>query len=253
MERLKDTGKPSVLISIDAIGDTESVRFGREFIDGLIQEDERLRPEYVSMDERFRDPFIDTDHFIANWWAMPVKSYLDGRLEFEYFKGPLWKRKHPLASQGMVSHGLVDIKGRKTSSTLWLECRWDRSVDFLHLFEKWVALARPAIGMLHLFTDAERQTLSDEAGASFSVGSFGGPAKPGLPDIGWAMAYGPDYAGDVDVARIAEAGFEISEIGGAQVVQVTDRLTDVVDNYAFFARRRAELKSLFRPDLFWIE
>jgi hypothetical protein len=71
--------------------------------------------------------------------------------------------------------------------------------------------------------------------------------------MGWAMAYGPEDAAEVVVSRILDAGFTVSAIGGAQVVQVTDKLADVVDDYAYFSLRRAQLKSMFRPDLFWIK
>jgi hypothetical protein len=110
------------------------------------------------------------------------------------------------------------------------------------------------MGMLHVFTDVERGALKGkDAELSFTVGSFGGPAKPGIPEMGWAMAYGLDYAGEADVARIADSGFKVTTIGDSQLVQVTDNLADVVDDYAFFSRRRAELKSMFRPDLFRIK
>jgi hypothetical protein len=205
------------------------------------------------MSERFVDPFVDVDHFIDKWWAVPIKMYEDGKFLGERFGGPLWKRKSPLASRGVVDHGLVDISGKRDFSTLWFECRWDAGVDFLQLFHCWLNIAEPNVGMLHVFTDAERNDPRSEAGRWFSTGSFGGPAKPGLPEIGWAMAYGPGYAVDVDVDRITGAGFKVSSIGGAQVVQVTDKLADVVDDYAYFSQRRAQLKSLFRPDLFWIK
>jgi hypothetical protein len=246
-------GKPTVLISIDTLADTESDAFGRRFIDCLNSEDARLVPELVSDTERFKDPFVNVDHFIEKWWAMPYKMYFDGRFVSEGFHGPMWKRKSALASRGMVNHGLVDVKGEKHSSDLWFECRWDKTVDFFHLFRSWVELPKPCIGMLHVFSDVERDTLHTPAGSSFQVGSFGGRAKPGLPDMGWAMAYGPEYAAEVDVSRIANAGFPVSSIGGAQVVQVTDKLADVVDDYAYFSRRRAQLKSMFRSDLFWIK
>ena len=70
------------------------------------------------------------------------------------------------------------------------------------------------------------------------------------------MAYGPGYMNyrqDVDVARIRAAGFSVEEKGAVAIIRVTDKLSDVVDDFAHFSRRRAELKSLFRPDLFAIK
>lgn len=76
--------------------------------------------------------------------------------------------------------------------------------------------------------------------------------KPGLPNIGWAMAYGKAYESEIDATRIRAAGFSVEQQDGVSVVRVTENLSDVADDFEKFSRRRAELKSLFRPDLFWI-
>lgn len=70
--------------------------------------------------------------------------------------------------------------------------------------------------------------------------------------MGWAMAYGPGYAAEVDTARIRARGFPVDEIDGVSIIRVTDKLSDVVEDFEYFSRRRVELKSLFRPSLFWI-
>jgi hypothetical protein len=54
----------------------------------LLDEDRRLVPELVSTSERFKDPFIDVNYFVENWWAMPAKSYVDHRYVSESFWGP---------------------------------------------------------------------------------------------------------------------------------------------------------------------
>ena len=246
-------GKPSVLISIQTAARTEAKAFGRRFMQMLIDENRSLVPELVSTSERFKDPFVNLDHFIDHWWAIPIKSYMDDRIVGERFGGPMWKRKSTLASRGMISHGVLDVKNERTPSRLWFESRYDAKVDFSRMFNGWVDLARPSIGMLHVFTEAEKVMLQNEAGSWFQSGSFGGPAKPGLPNMGWAMAYGGDYAAEVDVARIKDAGFPVREISNAIIVQITNSLSDVVDDFAFFLDRRAELKRHFRSELFWPE
>jgi len=87
---------------------------------------------------------------------------------------------------------------------------------------------------------------------SFEVGSFGGRFNPGIPNIGWAMAYGKEYTADVDFARIRAAGFAVDDRGENSIVRVTENLSDVVDDFADFSRRRAELKTMFRPEFFRI-
>lgn len=252
---LNETGmsKPAILISIETCLETTTKDFGRSFIQSLCDQDVRLVPEKLSTTESYKDSFRGIDDFLINWWAIPEEVRIDGRFSRMAIQGPSWKRKAALAGRGMVEHGFVNQKNIRIPSILWFECRWDKDVAFDHLFEAWIRLSHPDIGMLHLFTDAERASLQSSAGNSFAVGSFGGPAKPGLPNIGWAMAYGGDYAAEVDVARIENAGFPVREVGGAIVVRVTEKLSDVIDDFATFSRRRAELKRFFRPGLFWIE
>ncbi|WP_132833956.1 hypothetical protein [Sphingomonas sp. PP-CC-3G-468] len=244
--------KPNIIISIDTSAETETADFGRAFIENLCHADPRLVPERLSTTEGYKEPFLGIDDFVANWWAIPIKTTVDGQTRPDSFDGPSWKRKSTLASRGMISHGITDLRHHKYPSGIWYECRWVKDIDFNHLFDAWVRLSNADIGMLHVFTDREKQDPQTEDDSWFETGSFGGPAKPGLPNMGWAMAYGANYAAEVDVVRIRSEGFPVDEIDGVTVVRVTDKLSDVVDDFEQFSRRRAELKALFRPSLFWI-
>jgi hypothetical protein len=244
--------KPTILISIDTNAETEAEEFGRSFIQSLCDEDPRLVPEKLSTTENYKDPFLGVDDFLANWWAIPVKTTVDGQARPDSFDSPSWKRKSALVSRGMINHGITDLWYHKHPSRIWYECRWAKNVDFNRLFDTWVRLSNADIGMLHLFTDREKREPQTEDESWFETGSFGGPAKPGLPNMGWAMAYGTGYAAEVDVSRIKAGGFPVDEIDGVTIVRVTDKLSDVVDDFDHFSRRRAELKALFRPGLFWI-
>ena len=245
--------KPKLLISIHTTMETTPRAFGRRFMELLLQRDRRLTPEGLSTTERYKDPFVDLDNFVDHWWAMPDNLYVDGRLSAELVSGPAWIRRSSLVSRGMVSHGFINQKNVRIQSRLWFESHWAADIDFFGLFCDWIALSKPSIGMLHLFTDAESRTLVDADASWFRSGSFGGPAKPGLPNIGWAMAYGREYAAEVDVSGIRAAGFLVDEIGDALIVRVTERMSDLAENFAQFSCRRAELKSRFRPELFWIK
>jgi hypothetical protein len=238
---------------METASETESQSFGRRFMKALIDASPRLTPELVSASEQFKEQFNDIDSFIHDWWAIPATSYADGMLVGESFWGPHWKRRSALASRGMVNHGLIDVKGRRTLSNLWFEARWKPTVNFELLFEDWVGIAKPSIGMIHLFTDRERLFSQAGASASFAAGSFGGPAKPGIPNMGWAMAYGDEYLKEVDVSRIKNRGFFVYEREDVVVVRVTEKLSDVADNFDYFSKRRSELKSMFNPELFWIK
>ena len=80
--------KPFIQISIESYADTEREVFGRQFIENLCQE-ALLVPELVSISERCRDPFIGIEHFIAKWWAIPVKVNEDGRFSYDLFPGSI--------------------------------------------------------------------------------------------------------------------------------------------------------------------
>jgi hypothetical protein len=243
--------KPRILISIETHAQTETTTFGERLVENLC-ENGSLVPEFVSTSETFKDRFESKEQFLRNWWAIPRKQVDGEGLAFgEAFIGPMWKRKSALASRGAIEHGSVGIRGHKSPSSIWFESRWSRHVDFDRLFSEWTELSRPEIGMLHLFTEPELQTKS-EAARSFELGLFGGPMKPGLPNLGWAMAFGKSFAADVDALRIKDAGFSVLEHDGVTMVSVTDNLSDVIDNFAHFSQRRAKLKSLFRPGLFRI-
>ena len=65
--------------------------------------------------------------------------------------------------------------------------------------------------------------------------------------------YGDKFAKEVDEKSIAAAGFPIQKIGNGYLVQVTENINDVVNDFPMFSKRRAELKSLFRDGLFLIK
>lgn len=242
--------KPVALISIEWSRDIVSSEIGRRFIEALCAEP-HLVPEQLGVAEEFTDPFKGVDDFVDNWWAYK-DEHRDEHGHYVRYTGPDWRRRSALASQGDVHHGSINIKNQRSPSRLWFRARWDRQCDFSRLFREWLALAPADVAMLHVFTEPEQGRPTSQAEGSFQRGSFGGPMKPGLPNIGWGMAYGKAYASEIAEARIRAAGFSVEQQDGVSVVRVTENLSDVVDDFEQFSRRRAELKSLFRPDLFWI-
>lgn len=83
-----------------------------------------------------------------------------------------------------------------------------------------------------------------------------GPSQPemryGLTNLGWANVFSEEYAAEVDEDRLRAHGFAVEAVPRGKLFTVTDNLFDVVNDFATFSRRRAELKSLFRPGLFQI-
>lgn len=242
----------TIQIGIDFYTDLASEKAGQAFIEPLCAEP-RLRPELVSWEERFKDSFVSADHFVENWWGQVAVMIPKGEPPWEYHLGPMWKRKSKLASRGYVKYAKVNKFGNRIPGTFWFESRWDRTIDFNDVFDRWASLSHASVGMLHLFGPAETPSNPTEADDRFHRSSFGGPLNPGLPNIGWAMAYGEGYAHEVDVDRVRAHGFPIEVRDGVIIIRVTEHLSDVIDDFPRFSRRRAELKSLFRPDLFWIK
>ncbi|MCY1385108.1 hypothetical protein D9M69_734520 [compost metagenome] len=66
------------------------------------------------------------------------------------------------------------------------------------------------------------------------------------------MFYGDEFAQEVNADQIAASGFPIEKVGNGYLVRVTNSIQDVADDFSFFSKRRAELKSLFREGLFLI-
>lgn len=243
---------PTIQIGIEFYADLSSAEVGQAFIEPLCA-DPKLTPEFVSWEERFKDPFVSANEFIKKWWGQLAVMRPEGEPPIEFYWGPMWKRKSKLAGRGYIDYAKTNKFGDRIPGTVWLESRWDRTVDFNHVFDRWADLSQASIGMLHLFGPAETSSDPTEADQRFHRSSFGGPLNPGLPNIGWAMAYGEGYAHEVDVERVRAHRFPIEVRDGVVIVRVTEQLSDVIDDFPRFSRRRAELKSLFRPDLFWIK
>jgi hypothetical protein len=244
--------KLEIKISLRAIEDTTKRSVGLEFAQSLYR-DARLAPDLVSWSERGGETKVSSaPDFASGWWAEPAELRADGVPISARYRGPFWKHRSNPTSRGYVDHGVTNLRGETTPSTIWFEGQWDESINFYDLFRDWVQLFQPEIGMLHLFTPPEQRHVSRE-GDRFRRGSFGGPLNPGVPNVGWAMAYGEACAAEVDVGRLVANGYRIERCGHVVIVRVTDRLADVSENFPLFSRRRATLKTMFPPDFFWVK
>ncbi len=67
------------------------------------------------------------------------------------------------------------------------------------------------------------------------------------------MYYGDEFADEGDRQKMRERGFSVDEQSNGYLVTVTKRLEDVKNDFDSFSRRRAELKTLYRPGRFRIE
>lgn len=185
-----------------------------------------------------------------------------------------WKRKNAAKSQGDVSFSSVNNISLKYNSKISFDAKYKKGVDWLGLFRGWCEIASPFAAILHPFIlddglkgkpksvmeYSNEEDFLEQAWSRFLHGSlytqfrFGelNSLRSGLTNLGWASWFGDEFADEVDEPAISAAGFPVSKIGNGYLVQVTNQMEDVKGNFPLFSKRRAELKSLFRPGLFMI-
>ncbi len=256
-------------ITIRTKRETASWDFGRRFIDILLEQRDKMRPELIApySEDGFRDriKFEDIES-CEPYWAQPYVSrpqgsYIEGHSDF------LWRRRKVVKTDGLFAHTSKNIKSQIVPGKIYMTSAWHKTVNWAGLFRDWCEHMKPQIGMAHVLTGPEMFELpkynllecTDEEAqfeggwSDFRLGSFGAALKPEIPNIGWAMFYGDEFAKDVDYEAISATGFPIEKIGNGYLVQVTEDINDVVNDFAIFSKKRAELKSLFRDDLFMIK
>jgi hypothetical protein len=185
-----------------------------------------------------------------------------------------WKRKNSLKSYGDVDFSILNNILLRYPATISFCSKYKKGIDFLFLFRNWCEVTSPFAAILHPFFLEDglkenpksvmeynnEEDFLEQAWSRFLHGSlyaqfrFGemNSLRSGLTNLGWASWFGDEFADEVDERAISAAGFPVSRIGNGFLVQVTKQIEDVKGNFPLFSRRRAELKSLFRPGLFMI-
>ncbi len=249
--------------------ETTSWAFGKRFLEILLEQGNKLVPEQIAVGSEggFRDKIMFGGiNACEEYWA----KHYTYRSEGNYFEGCedfLWRRRKAAKTNSLFSHTKKNIKNQIVPAEASLTADWHKVIDWGALFCGWCEHMVPQVAMLHVLAEPEMFELpgynllecTDEeaqferAWNDFRLGTFGAALKPEIPNIGWAMFYGDEFAHEVDEAAISAAGFPIEKIGEGYLVQVTEDINDVVNDFAMFSKKRAELKSLFRDDLFLIK
>lgn len=236
---------PHILITLRTKANTTDFSLGEKFVDSLCQEELKLRPEKISHNpDKFSKPFVASES-CREFWASKALIEYDGK-SAEFRQDFAWKRKSATKSAGTVSHTLVNDRGNLVPGAIIFRSDLSRAIDWYSLLKTWSSIFPPQLGMLHLFTAVER---SSESGR-FDSGTFGARWNAHILNMGWAMIYGNEFASEVNFDRIDKAGFPIEKLGESYLVRVTEKIHDVIDDFPYFSRRRAELKGLFRDGLF---
>ena len=243
--------QPSIEIHIETEMETASWDVGQRLIDSLYQDGDELVPEYVSQFVPKGNEGCFGVEAAKERWAAMYEMRVNGSL-YDCYQGFYWRRRRAVKCQGNVKHTSRDCRCRITPGHVWFSSGFGGKVDWYSLFRQWCELFSPKLGILHHFT-APELACRTWPHSSFQMGAFGDREVPGILNAGWAMVYGDEFAEKVDAERIAAAGFPIEKLGNAYLVRVTENILDVKKDFAYFSRRRAELKKLFPEKFFIIE
>lgn len=239
--------KPYVQISVRSKIETVGWDVGSQLLESLYLSDGLLAPEFVSHNaDKINVPFEGKEQ-AEGLWAEKTSIRANGSLS-DFFLDFAWKRKRAIKCSGRISHMSRNFRNQIVPADIFLNSAYSEKVDWYHFFKVWCEIFPPQLGMLHYFTEPELQPhmLND----SFQIGSFNAALRPDVPNAGWAMFYGNEFAEKVDAERIADAGFPIEKIGDGYLVRVTNDIRDVVADFQLFTQRRTELKSLFPEGFF---
>lgn len=221
--------KKYVLISLVTRQKLIKEPYGRRILSIFYDEYPLLSPQFANYYEPVNNPINSVDEALEYWGKAPF----------------LCRRKKSIVGSWYVSEDNNNI------GWLTFEYNWNPKINWYQLFKELVVITDTYFGYIHVFSDNE----VEPAGVGSAIGSFlwGTPSihlKKGIPQLGWANYFGEEYVKEIDVSLLQKNGFDVEELGEGYLFHVTDKLSDVIDNYAHFDERRKHLKSLFRPDLF---
>ncbi|WP_046384109.1 hypothetical protein [Pseudomonas veronii] len=237
-------------MSIRTKVDTFEWKFGKDFIASLYEWGGLILPEQISHNaDKFVDLFVGGDE-CKDYWGAEGEIRVNGSMS-RFHEDFAWRRKKTIKSTGYIRHKTQNIRSQLVPGSINFRSACSDKVDWYLLFKKWCEIFSPQLGCLHQFAGLELDPRHKND--SFQIGSFNSALKPDVPNIGWAMFYGDEFAEAVDADQIAAAGFPIEKIDNGYLVRVTENFQDVLDNFPVFSRRRAELKALFREEFFLIQ
>ena len=238
-----------IQIAIRTNSETIGWGVGSRLFDSLSSNGGLLAPEFVSHNADKVTEIFDGQKKMERFWAEKASIQANGTIS-DFFLDFAWKKESFLKSSGRVSHTFRNLKNQIVPGDICLKSEYGDKINWYGLFKNWCDIFPPQLGMLHLFSDPELGP--HERRNSFQIGSFNAALKPDIPNIGWAMFYGNEFAEKIDAEGIFRAGFPIEKMSNGYLVRVTEDIKDIARDFEFFARQRTELRSLF-PSGFFLE
>lgn len=265
-----------LLANIQTFKDIQSWEIGERVLTRVFSV-EKLKPQRVATfgEVTVKHGFdVESIEDCRLHWASKASMRGEGVLT-ELLEDFNWKRTKVAKSQGMVTFPKKDMRGTQLSGGLFFEAQFRKDIDWGGIFAAWCGILTPYGAILHPTINLDRpipsgrdvrefsldEEITDKAWSQFSSGIFHSEFRAGelnslvsgLTNLGWASFFGGKLASEVDVDAISTAGFPIQKIGEGYLIQVTDDINDLLNDFAMFSERRAELKSLFREGLFLIK
>lgn len=268
--------KYDLLIKIQTHADLTSWKVGEKLLSPLFK-DGRLVPERAAtFGEVTASHGFDVEDIkeCRAHWASQAVMRTNGSSD-KFTEDFHWRRRKVAKSQGYVSFSEASMRGKKIPTRVFLQSQYRKEIDWAGLFVNWCNITTPFAAILHPRATQESPKKSNkdvrdysydedvyqQVWSRFLCGEFYSEFRAGelnslvsgLTNLGWASFFGGEFSTEVDEAIIAAAGFPVRKIGDGYLVQVTENISDVIDDFALFSKRRAELKSLFRDGLFMIK
>ncbi|ENW94589.1 hypothetical protein [Acinetobacter sp. NIPH 298] len=245
--------KPFIQIRIRSKVDTFEWRdYGWPFIESLVNTSKGwLSPEHISTNpERFKQKFESVEACEDNWAGLG-QIHIDGKKVSEFHNDFAWRRKNKLKGKGWVTHKMINQLHQLIPAEIDFKVDYHKEINWFELFRHWCGLFSPQLAMLHFFTEHECKGVKQLS--LNQLGSFGALIKPQISKIGWGMYYGDEFAKEVDVVKLQQAGFHVEQWPNGYLVTVTDCLNDVEDDFKTFSHRQSEMRNLFRDEIFATE
>jgi hypothetical protein len=236
-------------ISVLTSYETESWAVGRRIISAFADINPKLVPESLfQWESKISD--YESVAMCEKYWAQKSVMQVQGS-SLEFSVGLRWKRKKAAKYDAEISHTYRNIKGEQINGSLIIQAQFNIKVEWLNVFREACLAMSADYALMHIFTGVE--TANVTSGSPESFFNSGVLHKGKVPNIGWAAFYGGELSKLIDTEQLIAAGFLVEKIGGGYLVRVTENIQDIIENFSFFSKRRAEMKKIFPEGFFLIQ
>lgn len=222
-----------VLITLMADVDSKSFEFCSELMKCLTITHKDFSPQFIGYSEPIRKPI-----------------FTDFEDNVDYFRrdNVIWKRKKP-DCQGEIYHYLPNRK----AASIVLSIKYSKVPFVENLFRDLIDVCDAKYGYIHLCTEREQLADGEDAqilGEFFSMAADIPIKQKGFNSLGWRNYFSKQYAARIDLDGLAKAGFSIEIVDEGFYIQVSEKITDVIDDLECFLAKRKIAKSYFDESFF---